>query len=268
MKIAIQTVLLPGLDLAEKFANAARYGFDGVEVAIGPSFDLAENMPELEAASTSSGVPVAAICTHSMHDPLLPVEETRREKFKGLTEIMAMAETLGAAGVVSVPVRPPHAFPWFSDRLMMDLAVESFGVWSTSLPMGDAKLFLEPLNRFEATFLRRVDQAAELARRIDHPRVMSLADLFHMNIEESHMGSPLREAGATLGHVHVADNNRYQPGAGCMDFATPLRALADVGYSGYLSLECWQPEGAIILGDPDVALPATISFLRGYGASS
>ncbi len=268
MKIAIQTVLLPGQDLAEKFANAARYGFDGVEITIGPTFDLSEHLSEIEAASEASGVPVSAICTHSMHDPLLPDEEARREKFKGLTDVMAMAERLGAAGVVSVPVRPPHAFPWFSDRLMMDLAVESFGIWSTSLPMGNAKLFLEPLNRFEATFLRRVEQAAELARRIDHPRVMSLADLFHMNIEETHMGRPLREAGATLGHVHVADNNRYQPGAGCMDFATPLKALTDIGYDGYLSLECWQPEGAIILGDPEVALPATISFLRGYGAAT
>ena len=41
MKLAVQTSRLPGADLNEQFAAAARFGFDAVEVAVGPAFDLA-----------------------------------------------------------------------------------------------------------------------------------------------------------------------------------------------------------------------------------
>lgn len=262
MKIAIQTVLLPGRDLHEQFANAARFGFDGVEVTIGPDFDLGHRFADVDAAAKASGLPVAAICTHSIHDPLVPEPSDRARQFEGLTEVLAMAEALGAAGVVSVPVRPPHEFPGLDDAALMDIAIASFREWAGRLPAGNAKLFLEPLNRYEASFLRRVEQAVELARAIDHPRVMALADIFHMNIEETDLAAPLLDAGALLGHVHVADNNRYQPGAGMLDFGPPMRALSQMGYDGYVSLECWQPDGAIILGDPETALPATIKLLR------
>lgn len=47
MCVAIQTLLLPGRDLEEKFANAARFGFDAVEVAISPQFDLASNLASI-----------------------------------------------------------------------------------------------------------------------------------------------------------------------------------------------------------------------------
>jgi len=80
MRLAIQTSRLPGDSLDEKFANARRYGFDGVEVSIGPSFDLAERFADVRSASTSSGVPVSAICTHSIHDPLMPDNHEREER--------------------------------------------------------------------------------------------------------------------------------------------------------------------------------------------
>src|SRR3954469_16744955 len=70
IKLAIQTGLLPGRDLEEQFTNAARYGYDGVEVNIGPAFHLDERLNDLLAASQSSGLPVSSICTHSIHDPL------------------------------------------------------------------------------------------------------------------------------------------------------------------------------------------------------
>jgi sugar phosphate isomerase/epimerase len=91
---------------------------------------------------------------------------------------------------------------------------------------------------------------------------MALGDLFHMNIEEADLGEPLQSAGARLGHVHIADNNRFEPGAGCLDFDAPLAALKAIDYRGYLSIECWSPKGPRLSGNPVDVLPKTVRFLR------
>ena len=43
--------------------------------------------------------------------------------------------------------------------------------------------------------------------------------------------------GPLVGHVHFADSNRHAIGFGHTDMPPILRALADIGYSGYLSAE-------------------------------
>lgn len=268
LRLAIQTLLLPGDDLTEKFAAAAHAGFDGVEVAVGPAFDLASHLYEVHAACEASGLPVCAICTHPIHDPLVPDTAERKKRFAGLTQLVALADELGATGVVSVPLRPPHTFPDLSTEALAALAVDEFGAWAATLPAGQAAVFLEPLNRYEAFFLNRVGQASDLARRINQPRVKALADLFHMNIEEADLGDPIHQADGQLGHVHIADNNRLEPGAGCLDFATPFAALKAIDYQGFVSIECFSPGGPRLSGDPASVLPATARFVRAAWAAA
>ncbi|HEX3303987.1 MAG TPA: sugar phosphate isomerase/epimerase [Thermomicrobiales bacterium] len=270
MKLAIQTSRLPGESLDEKFANARRYGFDGVEVSIGPTFDLAERLGDIRSAMASSGLPVSAICTHSIHDPLMPDPGEREQRFAGLANLLQLADELGAEGVVSVPVRRSVTFPEMAnpERELPELAVNEFKRWSGMLPDGHSAVFLEPLNRYEATLLRRVEQAADLAERIGSPRVCSLADMFHMNIEESDMAKPIVAAASQLAYVHTADNNRLQPGAGCMDFTPTFRALKEIEYAGYVSIECTDLGGPLAAGGPDAMLPATVAFLRERWASA
>ena len=263
VKLGIQTLLLPGNDLAEKFVNAARFEFDGVEVVVGPSFDLAAHLDDVGAASTISGVPVCAICTHPIHDPLVPDPDDRALRFATLADLLSLADKLKARGVVSVPVRPPHTFDMVDrDRELFALAATEFSRWTRALPSGASAIFLEPLNRYEAYFLNRVGQAVELAELIAHPRVMALGDLFHMNIEEADLGAPLASAAGRLGHVHIADNNRFEPGTGCLDFHAPFSALKASGYDGFVSIECWSPKGPRLSGEPEDVLPKTVRFLR------
>jgi sugar phosphate isomerase/epimerase len=257
LNLGVQTQLLPGRDLAEKFANAAAYGYDGVEVNVGPAFDLGDHLEELQAASHSAGLPICAVCTHSMHDPFVPDTAERKQRFTGLALLLAQADELGAGGVVSVPVRPPQTY---GDKSWDDQAadaVAAYTAWAATLPVGTSQVYLEPLNRYETKFLNRVEQGAELAARINHPRVTALADLFHMNIEEAHMGEPILASAAQLRHVHIADNNRLEPGAGCLDIATSFAALAQIGYAGFVTLECR------LSGPAEETLPASARYLRG-----
>lgn len=264
VKLAIQTVLLPGETMEEKFAAAKRGGFDGVEVNTGDVFDIVAKAGEVAAAAAASGLAVAGICTAAQHDPLVPDLADRRRRFAGLAELLRVAEDLGAAGVVSVPIRPPLAYPVGEDshEVIAAVAVEEFKNFAASLPAGNSAVFLEPLNRYEASFLNRVGQAADIAREVNHPRVMALGDLFHMNIEEASLDQPFIEAGKMLGHVHIADNNRYEPGAGFMDLLPPFAALKSIGYDGWITIECWLPGGARLSGDPERVMPVTVRYLR------
>jgi sugar phosphate isomerase/epimerase len=89
-----------------------------------------------------------------------------------------------------------------------------------------------------------------------------LADLFHMNIEEENLVDPVLNASRALGHVHIADNNRLQPGGGYLDFVPTLAALQSIEYGGYVSIECFSPVGPLIAGDPNLALPEAVRFLQ------
>lgn len=266
--IAIQDHMLPGRDLGEKFANAASFGFDGVELTIAGALDVDKLIAQVFRASDDSGIAIAALCTSADHDPLHPVSIFRKRRFAALTTLLQAADTLGATGVVSVPLRPglePYEDddPNIAIQTLTEEAIEVFQEWAVMLPdSGTAALFLEPLNRFEAKFLTRVGQAAAIARRIDSPRVRVLGDTFHMNIEEENAAGALSGAGALLGHIHLAENTRLLPSTGAFRFDEVFGALREIGYRGWLSLECFPPPGSPLMRDPEMELSATVGFLR------
>lgn len=267
MHLAIQTLLLPGRDLDEKFDNAAIFGFNAVELVINPDFDLFKNFSIVQSAMSNSGLPISNLCTHAIHDPIHPDLPERRKRILTLTDLMTYADDLGARGVICVPIRSPLTFPDLSPwkdsfQLTKALTIRTLGDWIEDLPSGQSALFLEPLNRYEATFLNRVEQALEICEAINHPRIQILADFFHMNIEERNLLDPIINAGQRLGMVHIADNNRLQPGKGYLDFKPGFKALKEIDYQGYISIECWSQEGAVIEGNPNSALPETVQHLQ------
>jgi sugar phosphate isomerase/epimerase len=77
-----------------------------------------------------------------------------------------------------------------------------------------------------------------------------------MNIEEDDPGESIRRAEDYLAHVHLADSNRAHPGAGHTDFAPIFGALGDVGFDGYLAMECG------IRGDAETVLPQVARSMR------
>jgi len=267
MKIAVQTSLLPGGDLHAKFAAAAVAGYDGVEIPTNPEFDILAHEAEILAASAASGIPVAAICTAGIHDPVVADREERTRRIRALQELVACADRLGATGVVSVPVRPAeHAK--IDPALLADLAVETYREAAEGLAPGTARIFLEPLNRFETRYLLRVGQGVDLANAVGHPRCVVLADTFHMNIEEASWSAPILEAGELLGHVHIADNNRFEPGGGMIDFRPFFAALQEIGYDSYISLECFHPSGSGLSGPAAETLKRSASYLRDVWAAA
>jgi sugar phosphate isomerase/epimerase len=77
-----------------------------------------------------------------------------------------------------------------------------------------------------------------------------------MNIEEAEIGDSIRAVGDRIFHFHVADSNRWHPGAGHLDFRSILEVLESTGYDGFVSGE-FMPQP-----DADTAAERCIAHLR------
>ncbi len=119
-------------------------------------------------------------------------------------------------------------------------------------------LLLEPLNRYETNLVNTIEDGVRLLRSLSTDNVRLLADLFHMNIEETDIATALKSGGRHIGHVHFVDSNRRPAGCGHTDFAPIAAALRDIGYDGYLSAE------ALPYPDSDEAARLTIAAYRTY----
>jgi sugar phosphate isomerase/epimerase len=77
-----------------------------------------------------------------------------------------------------------------------------------------------------------------------------------MNIEEPVIEQSIHACSEHIFHFHVADSNRWFPGAGHLDFKSILGTLYATGYQGYVSGE-FMPKP-----DPDTAAEQNIVTLR------
>lgn len=213
-------------------------GYDGVELAIrDPNLIDASS---LLAALDAVGLEMPAIGTGqawgeeglSFTDP---DESVREAAIRRVCDHVPLAAHTGAAiiigllrGIVKPGVDHDRAMAWLIDAVRRCSAAAA--------PHG-VRLVLEPINRYETTLINTVAQCLELIEAVGAPNFGVLPDTFHMNIEEPSIAESLRRAGPRIYHVHLADSNRWYPGAGHIDFGEVVRALEEVGYAGYLSVE-------------------------------
>lgn len=100
-----------------------------------------------------------------------------------------------------------------------------------------AMLGVEPLNRFETSFINLAAQAIAVVDRVDQPACRIMLDTFHMNIEEKSLGDAIRAAGKRLVHLHACENDRGAPGSGNVTWGEVATALREIGYDGPVVIE-------------------------------
>jgi D-psicose/D-tagatose/L-ribulose 3-epimerase len=103
-------------------------------------------------------------------------------------------------------------------------------------------LCVEPLNRFETSFINLAEQAIEVVDRVGSPACGIMLDTFHMNIEEKSLGDAIRAVGPRLKQVHSCENDRGAPGSGNVTWDETAQALKDIDYEGPVVIESFTPE--------------------------
>ena len=89
----------------------------------------------------------------------------------------------------------------------------------------------------EGDFLRTADLGRQLIDLVASPRCRLHLDVKAMSTEGQPVEQIIRRHAAVLQHFHANDANRRGPGMGDIDFLPILRALQDVDYQGWVSVE-------------------------------
>ncbi len=251
-----QAVAFKG-DFQANVAKIARWGYEGVELAIRDPRLI--NADEIARVLEGYGLPVPAIGTGqawgeerlSFTDPDPAIRMAAIERVKSHIPFAARMGALIIIGLVrgilQREVDQAQAMVWL---------VAALQECCKAAAPHKVRLALEPLNRYETPLVNTVAQGLELIEWVGADNLGLLLDTFHMNIEEPSIEGSIRQAGDRLFHFHVADSNRWHPGAGHLDFRSILEALFATGYEGFVSGE-FMP-----LPDADTAAQKGIAWLR------
>jgi D-psicose/D-tagatose/L-ribulose 3-epimerase len=217
------------------------HGFNGVEI---PMFDPAG----FPAADIRHALAVndleCTVCSIIPDGRSLISEDpdVRRRTQQHLRDAIQATADVGAhvidgplyspVGYLSGRRRTPEEWRW---------AIEGYRSVTSTLDSCDVTLAIEPLNRFETYFLNTAADAAALCDEVGHPRVGVAFDTFHANIEEKGFADACRRIGGHLKHVQISENDRGTPGSGHIDWVSLLRALRDLEYDGWLTIESFGP---------------------------
>ena len=256
---AFEAVAFKG-DFEANVAKIAGWGYDGVELAVrDPSL---VNAGELERIVASHGLVVPAIGTGqawgeeglSFTSDEQAVRAAAIERISSHVPLAAHLDAIVILGLIRgiTPEGQTH-------ERSMEYLVEAIQACAAAAAGTGVRFALEPMNRYETDLIHTATQGLDLIERVGADNFGLLLDTFHMNIEEAGIEDSIRAVGDRIFHFHVADSNRWHPGAGHLDFPSILEVLESTGYNGFVSGE-FMP-----LPDADTAAERGIAFLKHNG---
>lgn len=260
MKIGTQNQAFFPSDILEKFKYVKAMGFDSFEI---DGKLLVENLPAVKAAIAETGLPVSTAC--GGYDGWIGdfIEERRLNGLQQITRILEALAEVGGKGIV-VPAAwgmftyrlPPMVSPrsQAGDRLAVS---DSLRYLDVAAARTGTTVFLEPLNRYQDHMINTLADARAYIEDNQLKHTQIIGDFYHMSIEEDDISLAFHQNRDLLGHVHIAENHRYQPGSGSIDFKKHFDQLRADGYDGYIVYE-----GRIRAEDPAKAYQQSLHYLR------
>jgi len=252
MKFGVNTFIWSaGIDagLLSLFPAIRANGFDGVELPIIRPGDVP--VADVRKSLSANGLE----CTFCSVLPnglsvISDDAEVRRKTQAHLRDCVQVAAEAGAK-VIAGPLYSPVGFLPGRRRTEVEWAraVECYQALGDTLKTHGVTIAVEALNRFETYFLNTAEDAERLAGAVNDPNVGILFDTFHANIEEKDVAAALRTVAPHLKHLHACENDRGIPGSGHTDWAGVFRAIRELPYDGWVTIESF----GFALGDLSAA---------------
>jgi len=231
---------------AKIFQFAAACGYRGVEIA---PFTIEPDVRKISAATRAqlrrqadqAGVELVGLHwllakTDGFH-LTSPDAEIRRATAAYLAELGRFCHDLGGKVMVFGSPKQRNLLPGVSRREGIQHAVEVLRTAMPALAECDVTVALEPLSPRTTNFLTTAAEAVEVAQQVDSPHCRLLLDCLAMSAESESIPDLIRTYGSWLVHFHANDPNSQGPGMGELDFVPIVRALRQVAYRGWISVE-------------------------------
>lgn len=250
---------------------AARLGYDGLEVA---PFTLAERAGDLDAqkrrdlrrAAEAAGVPVIGLHWLLVKPAGLyvttPDDAIRNRTADYFVDLVRLCADLGGKVMVVGSPKQRTLLPGVTKEQGFRYAREVFGRALPEAERCGVTLAIEPLTPKETNFLNTARDGIELIEAIGHPRFRLHLDVkAMMGSEKEPIPDVLRASARHLAHFHSNDPNLLGPGMGDVDHRPILRALKEIGYPGYVSVEVFNYDPG-----PEKIARDSLNYLRSVAA--
>lgn len=219
--------------LAESAARLERNGVRYIELHgnhYGP--DLGYKAEEAQRILTDHGITVAGICGMYSADSELASNRAvhRQAALDYIKRELEFAAAVGAKYILVIPgaVGRPTAY----DESEFERSVETLQIVADLFTKYNVPAAIEPIRSAEVSICHNIADARRFIDAVNHPGIQSInGDVYHMQVEEAHIGEALIEAGDQLLNLHMADSHRGALGTGSMDLDTIIRALYVIGFN-------------------------------------
>lgn len=226
------------------FPKIKSMGFDAVEIPM--EYPEKINAKEVKAALNANGLePVACGAFGPSRDLTNDDPAVHENCFRYIIECFDLCNTWDApflAGPMYSAVGKARMVSPEQRKVEWERAVTNLHKVCKLAHERNLKIALEPLNRFESDMVNTAQDVLRLINDINHPAAKVLLDGFHMAIEEKNIEEAITLAGDKLIHVQVSENYRGTPGTGQTPWNDLKKGLANIDYSGVVSIESFTPE--------------------------
>ena len=266
MRYAICNETFEGWDHAKVCQRVAELGYTGLEVA---PFTLAPRITDVSAArraelrrqAESAGVRIIGLHwllakTEGFH-LTSPDAAVRKRTGEYLAEMARAAADLGGDILVLGSPFQRNIPDGHTRDQAEDFALDALSHCLPALEAGKVYLCLEPLTPAETNFMTTAAEGVGVIRRLAHPFVKLHLDVKAMSSEPRPVADTIRANREFLHHFHANDPNKRGPGFGDVDFKPIFRALKDVAYAGWVSVEVFD-----YTPDPDTIARESIRYMR------
>jgi len=243
MKIGVHLSLWDdkGLDLLTIIEKANKIGFDGVEIDVRKLLNL--DLKTVRASLKDKALDcVLGVSLDASTDVSHPDEAVRSRGVQFLKKSIEIASKLDVKLVTGSTYAALGVCPSEGRTKKRWLnSVESVKEVCRFAKEYNIIVGIEAINRFRNYLINTIDEALKFIEEVGESNLVAHADTFHMNIEEKNFYEPIKKAGKKLGYLHANESHRGYLGEGHVDWEGLFKALFEIDYNGWLTIETFPP---------------------------
>lgn len=245
VQFSICNEVFQGWKVDDAFSFIREVGYDGVEIA---PFTLAERAEQITLEERRHirqlaerlglqivGLHWLLVSPKGLH--LTTPDDAVRERTKAyFRELIKLSSDLGSKIMV---VGSPKQRALVESDSYEEAWERTKAFFADLLPMAEelsVTLCIEALPN-ETDFIPTLEEAIRFVREINHPNFQTMVDVKSACAQGLPLDEAVSKAAPHLRHIHANDANRLGPGMGDTDFTPLARALKEIGYEGFVSVE-------------------------------
>ena len=268
MKIGLFTMSYMRLPLERAFGDAARLGYDGVEVWGGRPHAYA---PDLKAGGIRKvkelageyGLPIIGYTPEMNAYPynmMIGSEAMRRDSIDYVKLSMDMAVGMGAGFTL---ISAAHAGYEAKRGEYWPRLIKNLRELSAHAEEIGMDVLLEPLTTYESNVVVTCDDLVAALDEVGSERLLGMCDVVPPFCNREPIMSYFEKLGARMRHMHVVDSDgqsdtHMMPGDGKIPLRHLFREIEATGYRGYCTIELI----SAIMNEPSLGSALAIERVR------